>query len=74
MLQVDAGGEALPTLRTSSPAANGAKRQWTTPDELVREVANARVWDGVHYRTSSEVGVAMGRKVGELARERIFAR
>jgi hypothetical protein len=74
VLQVDAGGETLPTLRTSSPTANGATQQRATPDELVREVANARVWDGVHYRNSSEVGVAMGRKVGELARARIFAR
>jgi hypothetical protein len=33
----------------------------------VREVADARIYDGVHYRTSTEVGTAMGRKVGELA-------
>jgi hypothetical protein len=28
-------------------------------------VANARIYDGVHYRTSGEAGAAMGRKIGE---------
>jgi hypothetical protein len=74
VLQLDAGNEALPRLSTSSPSANGATRNWATPDELVREVMNARVWDGVHYRTSSEAGAEMGRKVGELVRLRFFAR
>ena len=27
----------------------------------------ARIYDGVHYRNSTEVGSAMGQKVGELA-------
>jgi hypothetical protein len=31
------------------------------------EVANARIYDGVHYRTSTEVGTAMGKKIGALA-------
>ena len=26
----------------------------------------ARIYDGVHYRNSTEVGTAMGLKVGEL--------
>ena len=29
------------------------------------EVVNARIYDGVHYRTSGEAGAAMGRKIGE---------
>jgi hypothetical protein len=33
----------------------------------VQEVAEARVLEGIHYRTSTEVGVAMGRKLGALA-------
>jgi hypothetical protein len=31
------------------------------------EVAQARIYDGVHYRTSTEVGSEMGRRVGDLA-------
>ena len=26
-----------------------------------------RIYDGVHYRNSTEVGKAMGQKIGELA-------
>jgi membrane-associated phospholipid phosphatase len=32
----------------------------------MQEVAQARIYDGVHYRTSTEVGTAMGKQVGEL--------
>jgi hypothetical protein len=35
------------------------------------EVAMARILDGVHYRNSTEVGTAMGRKVGELAVQKL---
>jgi hypothetical protein len=30
-------------------------------------VADARIYDGVHYRFSTEVGAAMGKQVGALA-------
>jgi hypothetical protein len=33
----------------------------------VQEVDNARIWGGIHYRNSTEVGEAMGRKIGVLA-------
>jgi len=74
VLQLDAGAQALPPLSTRSPSANGASRHWATPDALVQEVADARVWDGVHFRHSTEIGVAMGRRIGDLVRERFFAR
>ena len=31
----------------------------------------ARIYDGVHYRNSTEVGTAMGKKIGELAAKSI---
>jgi hypothetical protein len=33
----------------------------------MQEMAQARIYDGVHYRTSTEVGPAMGQKIRELA-------
>jgi hypothetical protein len=33
----------------------------------VQEVAVARIYDGVHYRNSTEVGTTMGKRIGELA-------
>ncbi len=36
-------------------------------DDFVQEVGNARVWGGIHYRFSTDVALAMGRQIGELA-------
>ena len=52
---------------TRALAAGGAVRSWATVDEFTREVALARIYDGVHYRNSTEVGSAMGKKIGEAA-------
>jgi len=54
-------------LSTTSPSANGAKRTWVKIEDFIQEVANGRIYDGVHFRTSTEVGTAMGRQVGKLA-------
>jgi hypothetical protein len=67
ILQAEIGTGPIPTLTTTSDTANGAARSWTSIDDFVHEVADARVFDGVHYRTSTEVGIAMGKKVGALA-------
>jgi len=46
------------------PTAPGVVRSWTSIDDFLLEVANARIYDGVHYRNSTEVGTAMGKKIG----------
>jgi PAP2 superfamily len=56
-----------PKLTSTSSTAGGATRTWATPQEFMQEVAVARIYDGVHYRFSTEVGTAMGKKIGELA-------
>jgi PAP2 superfamily len=67
VLQAEIGSGPLPTLTTTSSTAKGAARSWTQIDDFMQEVANARIYDGVHYRTSTEVGTAMGKQIGELA-------
>jgi hypothetical protein len=67
VLQAEIGNGATPTLSSSSPFAPGAVRTWKTVPEFVQEVAVARIYDGVHYRNSTEVGSAMGKQIGELA-------
>ena len=52
---------------TTSPTANGAKRTWSKLDDFMQEVANGRIYDGVHFRTSTEAGTAMGKQIGKLA-------
>ena len=67
ILKAEIGSGPTPTLTTSSPTANGATRSWTSVDDFMQEVANARIYDGVHYRNSTEVGTAMGKQIGALA-------
>ena len=66
VLQAEIGTGPMPTLTTTSVTAKGAARSWTKIDDFMQEVANARIYDGVHYRNSTEVGTAMGKQVGEL--------
>lgn len=54
-------------LSGTSPTAPGAVHHWHSGSELAAEVAEARISSGVHYRNSTEVGAAMGRRIGELA-------
>jgi hypothetical protein len=42
----------------------GAVRQYTSVAEILAEEGNARVWGGMHWRKSTEVGTALGGRVG----------
>jgi hypothetical protein len=67
VLQAEIGAGPMPTLTTTSYTAKGASRSWTKIEDFILEVANGRIYDGVHYRNSTEVGTAMGKRIGELA-------
>ncbi len=67
ILQAEIGTGPMPKLSTTSGTAPGKVRSWTQIGGFVQEVANARIYDGVHYRNSTEVGIAMGQQIGELA-------
>jgi hypothetical protein len=67
VLEAEIGPGPAPTLSSASPTAGGAVRTWASTGDFTKEVAQARIYDGVHYRFSTEVGSAMGRKIGELA-------
>jgi hypothetical protein len=71
VLQAEIGTGPVPKLSSASSTAGGAVRTWTSVGDFVQEVAVARIYDGVHYRNSTEVGTAMGKKVGELVAQRI---
>ncbi len=40
-------------------------RSWATPEAMGQELANSRVWSGVHFRNSVDVGYRLGQKVAE---------
>jgi hypothetical protein len=72
ILQADIGDSPIPALTTTSYLVAGSRRNWKTTEDFVKEVSEARICDGVHYRTSTEVAAAMGRKVGGLAVQHFF--
>jgi hypothetical protein len=49
-----------------------ASRHYATVEELDREIVNARVWAGLHFRDSGEVGVKLGRDVAHWTLDRYF--
>ena len=71
VLAAELGTGPVPTLSSTSYTAGGAVRTWGSVGDFVQEVAVARIYDGVHYRNSAEVGTAMGKAVGELAAKRL---
>jgi hypothetical protein len=60
-------GPTIPEVTMTSPTAPGLVRRWRTAKAFTDEVSMARLYGGIHYRTSIVVGQAMGRQIGELA-------
>jgi hypothetical protein len=54
-------------LTMSSTTAPGVVHKWASIAEYAEEVSVARIYGGIHYRNSTVVGKAMGKKLGELA-------
>jgi hypothetical protein len=44
---------------------NGIVRNYSSVNEIHAEEGNARVWGGMHFRNSTEVGTAVGSKIGK---------
>ena len=42
-------------------------RSWNSVEAFTQEVAMARIVAGAHYRNSTEVGLAMGQRIGDWA-------
>jgi len=66
VLKAELGSGAVPPLSSISPTLPGVTRSWSSVAEFVQEVSNARIYDGVHYRHSTEIGSVLGAKVGEV--------
>ncbi len=54
----------LQEISLTSSTAPGMTHRWSSLAAFTDEVANARVWAGFHYRSSTQAGSAMGRDVG----------
>jgi hypothetical protein len=53
-------------LSTVSNTLPGVTRRWNSTEELEKEVSLARMYCGVHYRNSADVGFKMGEQVGAV--------
>jgi hypothetical protein len=72
IIEAEFGNATAPVFATNSPSANNAKRTWMKMEDFIQEVANGRIYDGVHFRNSTEVGTAMGKTIGALAAAKYF--
>jgi len=58
----------------SGPTGNlNAVRHFATTSDLRTEVANARMWGGLHYRFSTVAGLAMGKSIATYDLAHAFA-
>jgi hypothetical protein len=64
VIESTGGLRDVPEFWLTSPTAPGVTHRWSTLEAFTTEVANARVWAGFHYRSSTRVGTAMGRDIG----------
>lgn len=55
----------------TSASAGGVTHTYRSFREIADEVTNARVWAGIHWRTSCVVGRAVGHHVGDVALARL---
>ena len=56
-----------------STAVPGAVRTYDSGQSLRNDVVDARVWLGIHFRTSDTRGVEMGQRVADWALDHYFA-
>ncbi len=69
-------GKALDTRHLQvtliSTAVPGVQRQYDAGPSLNRDVVSGRVWLGLHFRHSDELGLRMGQQVADWALNRYF--
>ena len=67
VLESQFGKGEVPVIAMTSATAPGVTHHWTRIADYVTEIDNARIWGGIHYRNSTQVGETMGRKIGLVA-------
>jgi hypothetical protein len=61
------GSVDIPEIAMNSTVLPGVTRRWSNMTVFTEEIANARIWGGLHYRFSTRVGTGMGLQIGEYA-------
>ena len=63
VLETLAPAQAHSTFSAASATDGGAVHRWRGWEAITDETIDARVWEGVHFRFSDEVGAQLGREV-----------
>jgi hypothetical protein len=66
VIRIEGGHDPMPMLSTTSNTAPGVTRRWTRTEDMEHEVSAGRIYDGVHYRNSADVGERLGEQIGAL--------
>ena len=74
MLGLLFGDDPGVTFTVSSPTNPGFTRTWSSFSAGIAEVIDARVWTGIHFRTSDVEGARMGRQVARFVFEHALRR
>jgi hypothetical protein len=64
------GNDRVETALVQPPL--GVHRRWETLSQIVKEMEDARVWAGIHFRTSTEHGTQLGRRIGGYALQSVL--
>jgi hypothetical protein len=59
-------------LTSAAPNVLQPQRHYEQAADLTREVTNARVWGGIHFRDATIKGLTLGRKVAQWTLKRYF--
>ena len=62
----------VPEVTMTSATAPGVTHRWTNLWAMAKEVSEARIWAGFHYRFSTRVGTDMGRQIGEYVAKNVM--
>jgi hypothetical protein len=65
VIQKVTGANDVTEVSISTPTAPGVVHKFTKVDAIADEISLGRIYAGFHYRNSTEVGRAMGEKIGE---------
>jgi hypothetical protein len=57
---------------TMTSVVTGTTHSFTSTDDINKEIIDARVYAGIHFRTADVQGVAMGKKIGRYVAKNYF--
>jgi hypothetical protein len=62
------------TSNAPPPAPPDLTQTFTRFSQVIRQIINARVWDGIHFRTADEDGAQLGEEIAAYRRDHYFQR